>query len=1094
MSSDTGNTQQQLNEQKNEDECLPTIDTATIAATINANNTSTIATPRNVVVGNRSRTSSLGLTLGGGGKRGEEIMIGGVGELSSSSIRLKKSDSFQLQKTESYKLAKKRSREKHQHQNPSGTSTATTPSSSTRPPAQLAYVRDADAAKPMGWDDRFMLSVRRKLGIDDSTAKSVFPPGDDGNDGENSDGSFVTGGNELESNEKKKSSDNRPRHRKKDSMPNIALENDPRLLMQLQNHRRNKSMSAIMIEDSKSNNNKSGNNNDSCIIFKEDEELGHESSNSMQLYQQLQEQHRKKQSLTSIISDNDDNDCSNNIDEVIGHGSSNNVSNRARFSLMKGHRKKQSLASIVVPDAVRDDTSSNNNNKDNISSNNEEEQEIMFAHSSYSSNFDELPIILSTIKSPITVPATTAAQTASIDKNNNQNVDDSRIIETKTSFSSRHNSNSNHTTQNIDNNDSTVTPDFAGIDNSSNGIKSRRLSTRQKQQSPTLRDNIVIQQPRSTLGLVVDKIFQRQTSNSNSNRSMFSKKKNDNDSDSDNNYDNSNRNLRADSIYFSTMIDTNNDRGERRKTTATTTAVVIPNKLNKNDMNAMGPSGVLRRFFHWTFRVYFGILFLLMAICFFFIVIMFALVYMIPFTFEPDCLSIAGKYEYGNATAYFSDAFYLSWTTFSTVGYGAAAVALSNQNESTTNCAFVTIIASLEALSGTLFTGVCGAILFGKVLRILSHAQVVFSDPILIRYGVGAREVNNDDDEDIDTYDEPLPFPVLEFRIINRLNDEDGGEIVDSSVQVVAKVDHEDKVYDNYGISTDSLDGDNNNTKNEDSEQLNHDHNQGEDEMSTNNYDTTLTPKASVVQLGKLWYDKMRSRQKGSASFSQAWHGAATNTAPYDNTTVSNDNNADALDPILQSDRSNHNHNRLAQSLPLNPIYNGSVNNIDSRQASAGSFPLQLSPFKRAIALPSTSFLSGGGTTVESNYRSTKNLLLRSTTTVNSTGKRNATIAVGQQQQQPTTMSHQQYYKIHVEAPEHPFFKRVWIVRHVLDQNSPIVKHRVKSLIKRNNGYWPYKKLKTYKDIIESLQFNHIIVSLNGVSNISASTVYAQKI
>lgn len=80
-----------------------------------------------------------------------------------------------------------------------------------------------------------------------------------------------------------------------------------------------------------------------------------------------------------------------------------------------------------------------------------------------------------------------------------------------------------------------------------------------------------------------------------------------------------------------------------------------------------------------------------------------------------------------------------------------------------------------------------------------------------------------------------------------------------------------------------------------------------------------------------------------------------------------------------------------------------------------------------------------------------------------------------------------------IEAAEHPFFKRVWLARHVLDEYSPLVKSKVRKMIRKNGGNWP-EKLNSYNGVRESLRFNQILVSLNGVSNISASDVYAQKI
>lgn len=64
------------------------------------------------------------------------------------------------------------------------------------------------------------------------------------------------------------------------------------------------------------------------------------------------------------------------------------------------------------------------------------------------------------------------------------------------------------------------------------------------------------------------------------------------------------------------------------------------------------------------------------------------------------------------------------------------------------------------------------------MLRIQSHAQVIFSDPIVIRYGAG---VHGDDGEQAGQEEETTktPCPVLEFRIVNRLFNEVGGEIMD---------------------------------------------------------------------------------------------------------------------------------------------------------------------------------------------------------------------------------------------------------------------------------------------------------------------------
>jgi hypothetical protein len=113
----------------------------------------------------------------------------------------------------------------------------------------------------------------------------------------------------------------------------------------------------------------------------------------------------------------------------------------------------------------------------------------------------------------------------------------------------------------------------------------------------------------------------------------------------------------------------------------------------------------------------------------------------------------------------------------------------------------MTIICATEAFIGVLFASMVTAIFFAKVSRIQSFAQVDFSEVICVRYGFG---VKDDDDiqmnlsrrkntEDMQGPDQEekvkLPCPILEFRLVNRMHNIPGGEIVDSRVNVVASID-----------------------------------------------------------------------------------------------------------------------------------------------------------------------------------------------------------------------------------------------------------------------------------------------------------------
>ena len=212
--------------------------------------------------------------------------------------------------------------------------------------------------------------------------------------------------------------------------------------------------------------------------------------------------------------------------------------------------------------------------------------------------------------------------------------------------------------------------------------------------------------------------------------------------------------------------------------------------------SGISPNQRLAQCLHWCFRVNFLFLFAVMCTMFFALVIMFAGIIVSAGRMDSECGRIGGE-PFGHASSDFADAFALSWTTFSTVGYGSTYPALGHEHSNPSKCVYITAVCSLEAFFGVLYSGFCGAILFGKVLRIQSHAQVLFSDPIVIRFGDG---VDSRDDDSSTDEDDPesvqstankkkIPCPVLEFRVVNRLHNEIGGELMDASLNVVANVD-----------------------------------------------------------------------------------------------------------------------------------------------------------------------------------------------------------------------------------------------------------------------------------------------------------------
>jgi len=420
---------------------------------------------------------------------------------------------------------------------------------------------------------------------------------------------------------------------------------------------------------------------------------------------------------------------------------------------------------------------------------------------------------------------------------------------------------------------------------------------------------------------------------------------------------------------------------------------------------------------HWMFRVNFVFLFGVMCVMFFAWVIFFAGWIAAAGAIDAECVRIGGV-PYGSAGTPFADAvrwnrrilcvillakknydnltplhrssyhfliqFALSWTTFSTVGYGSTYPALGYENDSPTNCFFINFICSLESLLGVLYSGFCGAILFGKVLRIQSQAQVIFSDPILIRYGEGLAEESMSTEDD---HHAKTPCPVLEFRIVNRLYNEAGCV-------------------------------------------------------------RPFVERASPVVLVLICF--LTSCQ----SFFPRFRGEIMDATLNVVANVDADDADPTLRRVLEGDQAGNYPDSVGTDTASDSgSMHDSTRSIDSARLKSSILSL-ITPFAATLK------------------------------------KDHQTV---DEDPSARLVTKHIFSKMLIEASDHPFFKRVWLARHVLDEHSPILKPKVRRLIRRNGGGWP-DRLNNYQSVRDSLRFNQILVSLNGVSNVSASDVYAQKI
>lgn len=270
----------------------------------------------------------------------------------------------------------------------------------------------------------------------------------------------------------------------------------------------------------------------------------------------------------------------------------------------------------------------------------------------------------------------------------------------------------------------------------------------------------------------------------------------------------------------------------------------------------------------------------------------------------------------------------------------------------------------MEAFFGITFSSLCGAVLFAKISRVASFAQVSFSDPIVVRYGEGlVEEVESSDDEgeekkppsDVEGFNQSkLHCPVFEFRILNRLYAQHGGEIIDASLNVVASLDESQAAH------------------------------------AVKNAARGTRRRGKKGKRRNL--QRSRSKEDGTGSF-----------------LIPNRHNVGMGSEHLQS-----------------LVRQSKIQKMDED--------------------PSGEFIS-------------KKI----------------------------------FAKLDMDSFEHPFFKRVWLVRHVLDHHSPILKQEARELVRLHGGHWP-RELNNADGVRASIHFDQILVSLSGTSNVDSNSVYAQNV
>lgn len=399
--------------------------------------------------------------------------------------------------------------------------------------------------------------------------------------------------------------------------------------------------------------------------------------------------------------------------------------------------------------------------------------------------------------------------------------------------------------------------------------------------------------------------------------------------------------------------------------------------------------------------------------------------------------------------------------------------ALSNVNR----CILLNMFTAMEAFLGVLFASFAGAVILGKIMRYNAIASVVWSDPMVLRYGQGAvvaeipetqdsYEDVNDGQEDSNDEDE-IPFPVLEFRVANSAFAREGCEIAQARINVWASILAEH-------ASTKVKDA----TKK--SAQIRRQKGMGLLGKGIGSlgekavFDAGGKMKAAGKKVGAGMSRVSAARKAVGGSMS---HHAAKVCSPASSFahTVRSSFAGSGLDSSEQSADSSifaipegggatnkppHTVDDVDRDLPDRE----SKTDISKAQKDMNALQAQTDAVQEYLDLQDQS----GGT-------SCRHVAMLEDPT-NDSGLSPSTI----------------YSKIKLENDSHPLFKRTWILRHRLDVHSPLLDSIAHDLIAANDNSFP-AALNSWQALKRHVRFQEIMVTLNGMDNITGNTVYGQK-
>ncbi|KAL7577753.1 hypothetical protein ACA910_010514 [Epithemia clementina (nom. ined.)] len=432
---------------------------------------------------------------------------------------------------------------------------------------------------------------------------------------------------------------------------------------------------------------------------------------------------------------------------------------------------------------------------------------------------------------------------------------------------------------------------------------------------------------------------------------------------------------------------------------------------------------------HWTFRAGFFRVFLACFIFSMVLVTSFSILIFWIDRLQPECIVGVDRTAYKHIP--FGDAYQLSWSTISTVGYGVTGPGLPSTTVNHSRCTGLHMLMAFESFVGMLFGGLTGAIIFAKIARIQSVAPVSFSDPIVVRYGSGCeqhKEIDNSTELDTsDLNDNPddseIPCPILEFRLVNNMWNQKGGEIMDASMMLVVS------------------------------------------RLETSEGDKHVARR------------KKKHKGKGRAKKSQLKKKKPSLTGVA-RAVMANGTFAQRV-----------NHSATSSAVALaNAAMPTVTEHVEEKHEPQEGTEDGHQPFNRAQKEAEVQQQK-----LEAMVREEVKHRMSMVADVIGVPEMNKEVTVDEGADDDKLAPRRIFHTLGVETDSHPFFRLAWNIRHICDENSPLLPNKVRAMIAANNGFWP-PQLNNYDAVRKAVNFHEIIVSFTGTANVSGSSVYTQKV